>query len=151
DDLVVKGHLMLGGNQIENIPVGCLNTTLFWDGTVIDTRVITHPETITADEVLAKPYWEVRRMMMERMGYKKFIMQANSTVLDRDGNVEGERQLVRIELDEHEPLVMLHVHDPSTAREYMMRVPPDMQTCHQAAAWVAGFDDPDDYNPLVET
>jgi hypothetical protein len=26
-----------------------------------------------------------------------------------------------------------------------------MKTCRQAVAWTAGFDDPDDYRPLVET
>jgi hypothetical protein len=34
---------------------------------------------------------------------------------------------------------------------YALRVPPTMRSCRQAAAWMAGFDDPDDYRPLVET
>ena len=39
----------------------------------------------------------------------------------------------------------------STGRQYALRVPPAMRTCRQAAAWTAGFTDPADYNPLVET
>jgi hypothetical protein len=33
----------------------------------------------------------------------------------------------------------------------MLRVPPTMTTCRHAVAWTAGFDDPDDYQPTVET
>ena len=50
-----------------------------------------------------------------------------------------------------EDLVTLSVKCPSTAHSYMLRVPPSMKSCHQAAAWIAGFDNPDDYKPLAET
>jgi len=45
----------------------------------------------------------------------------------------------------------LAVQCPSTDRRYVLRVPPTMQSCHQAAAWIAGFDNPDDYKLLKET
>jgi hypothetical protein len=61
------------------------------------------------------------------------------------------RQLLRVLLPNDEPLICLSVIDPSTGRQYILRVPPNMETCHQAAAWIAGFDNPDDYHPLVET
>jgi hypothetical protein len=48
-------------------------------------------------------------------------------------------------------MVYLSVRDPSTGRGYLLRVPPTMETCHQAAAWTAGFDDPADYRPVAET
>ena len=40
---------------------------------------------------------------------------------------------------------------PATGRRYVLRVPPQTRTCRQAAAWIAGFDNPDDYQPLAET
>jgi hypothetical protein len=40
---------------------------------------------------------------------------------------------------------------PSTGRRYALRVPPTMRSCRQAAAWTAGFDNPDLYRPLIET
>jgi hypothetical protein len=52
---------------------------------------------------------------------------------------------------EDEPLMCLAVKCPSTGRDYFLRVPPTMRTCHQAAVWIAGYDDPSDYKPLVET
>jgi hypothetical protein len=43
------------------------------------------------------------------------------------------------------------VNCPSTARSYFIRVPPHVTTCHHAAAWIAGFNDPNQYEPVVET
>ncbi|MDB6133792.1 MAG: hypothetical protein JWM59_2035 [Verrucomicrobiales bacterium] len=40
---------------------------------------------------------------------------------------------------------------PSTGRRYLLPVPPAVRTCRAAAAWMAGFDNPDDYAPLLET
>jgi|GEM_PF-5634718 len=50
-----------------------------------------------------------------------------------------------------EHLVGLNCRCPSTGREYLLRVPPMTKTCHEAAAWIAGFDDPRDYHPDQET
>ncbi len=33
----------------------------------------------------------------------------------------------------------------------MLRVPPKMRRCREAAAWIAGFDDADDYRLIAET
>ena len=89
--------------------------------------------------------------MIERMGYTRFAREANAKVLDEDRDAGGKRQLLRIELQEDEPLVCLSCSCPSTARQYFLRVPPAMTSCHEAAAWIAGFDDASLYRPLVET
>ena len=88
---------------------------------------------------------------MERMGFERAMREMNAEEIDRDRDAGGVRRLLRIELPFTEPHVGLSVIDPSTHHQYILRVPPDMQTCHQAAAWVAGFDNPDDYQLLVET
>jgi len=54
-------------------------------------------------------------------------------------------------MNNDEPLFLLAVQCPSTSRQYTLRVPPTMRTCHQAAAWIAGFDNADDYYPLAES
>jgi hypothetical protein len=94
---------------------------------------------------------EVRRVMLERMGYERFLRDAGAKVLDRDTDAGGPRQLLRVPLPDDEPLVCLAVFDPSTGRRYLLRVPPRIRTCHQAAAWIAGFDNPENYQPVVET
>jgi hypothetical protein len=32
----------------------------------------------------------------------------------------------------------------------VLRVPPWTRTCREAAAWIAGFEDPDEYQPVIE-
>jgi len=96
--------------------------------------------------------------MIERIGYDEFFRQADAEELDRDMDAGGIRRLLRVAFDSssnfrgrEEPIVCLSVIDPSTGRSYVIRVPPDTTTCRQAAAWIAGFDDPDTYNPIQET
>ncbi|MEO1441714.1 MAG: DUF6745 domain-containing protein, partial [Chloroflexota bacterium] len=152
DDLKVTEYVQLGGTTLTSIPTGCKNASIIWYGLKIEPWIATNPEKITAQTVLAEENTEVRRVMLERMGMERFIAEANPTVLDRDTDPGGERRLLQVNFTRSEqPLVVLSVKDPSTGRSYLLRVPPDMETCHQAAAWIAGFDDPDDYNPIVET
>ena len=39
----------------------------------------------------------------------------------------------------------------AVGRHYLIRVPPETKSCRHAAAWVAGFDNPNDYRPVLET
>ena len=94
---------------------------------------------------------EVRRIMLERMGYEQFLSQVAAETVDEDQDAGGRRRLLRVHMKNDEPLICLAVHDPSTGRRYLLRVPPTMGTCHQAAAWIAGFENPDYYYPVVET
>ncbi len=50
-----------------------------------------------------------------------------------------------------EDLVCVSLNCPSTGRRYVLRVPPAIDTCRRAAAWLAGFDNADDYAPVLET
>ncbi|ULH16181.1 hypothetical protein MF271_06080 [Deinococcus sp. KNUC1210] len=54
-------------------------------------------------------------------------------------------------MENDESLVALNMQCPSTGRSYFIRVPPSTTTCHQAAAWIAGFDDPAQYRPVMES
>lgn len=105
---------------------------------------------ITGQDILKVENVEIRRLLIEQMGYETFLEQVGGLVRDRDRDVGGERQLVSIPFEDDEPLMILKVICPSTGHLHILRVPPDMRTCHQAAAWVAGFDNPDDYHPLIE-
>ena len=85
------------------------------------------------------------------MGFERFLKEADAKVIHTDTDAGGKRQLLSVALTNDEPLVVVSVNCPSTGRHYLIRVPPTMKTCHQAIAWTAGFDDPDDYQPLAET
>jgi hypothetical protein len=126
-------------------------TPLRWRGVQVDRRIVFAPETITAQEVLETRNSELRRVMLERMSHEKFLLEVNAEVLDQDHDTGGVRKLLKVNLEDDEALVAIWVICPSTDRNYVLRVPPSMKTCRQAAAWIAGFDNPDDYAPIKET
>ena len=107
-----------------------------WRGVPVDERIVFHPETLSAREILDERNAERRRVMIERMGYLRFAEDAKAKVLNTDQDPGGQRQLLRIELEGDEPLVGLACFCPSTGRQYFLRVPPTTKTCRQAAAWI---------------
>lgn len=135
----------------ESLHPGVANAQLRWSGVSVDRRIAFHPETITVHEVLTERNAERRRVLVERYGFARLLQDAEAEVLDNDRDAGGQRRLLRLSLQDDEDLVALSCYCPSTGRHYMIRVPPDTPTCRHAAAWIAGFDDPDDYQPMVET
>lgn len=151
ETLEVRSWIDIGGTQISSLPPKSQGAQIQWRSVPIDARIAFQPETITSAEILAEQNAEKRRVLLERMGYERFMEQAEARVLNEDQDRGGKRQLLRVEMTGDEPLVCLSVRDPSTGRQYLLRVPPTTTTCHQAAAWIAGFDNPNDYKPAIET
>ncbi len=151
EGLEVTSWVDIAGTGIQSLPKSLAGVGLRWRGVAIDERIAFRPAEITAREVLGERNAELRRVKMERMGFDRFMAESDPEVLDTDTDPGGERKLLRVALEEDEPLVCVSVNCPSTGRHYLLRVPPDVSTCRQAIAWTAGFDNPDDYAPLVET
>jgi len=151
DGITVFGWIDVGGSGLTELPPSLDNTSVHWRDVPVSRKIAFHPESITAKDTLATDNAEMRRVMIERMGYLEFATDAGAMVLDQDTDTGGERQLLKIDLEDDEPLVGLSCSCPSTGRRYLLRVPPDTVSCHQAAAWIAGFDDPELYRPLIET
>ncbi len=105
---------------------------------------------ISGWEILEIGNIELRRRMIERLGYETFLEQVGGLVRDRDRDAGGERQLIYIPFEDDEPLMLLKVVCPSTGHLHVLRVPPHMRSCRQAVAWIAGFENPDDYHPIIE-
>ncbi|HEY7310230.1 MAG TPA: hypothetical protein VH643_12780 [Gemmataceae bacterium] len=151
EGLEISSWLDIGGSGVTRLPDSLAEVRLRWRGVPVDQRIAFRPETITVAEILGEPNAELRRVLLERYGFERFMGEAGAAVMDRDRDAGGERQLLRLKLEDDEDLVCVSVSCPSTARRYLLRVPPTMRTCHQAVAWTAGFDDPKMYRPLVET
>src|SRR5204862_2274676 len=131
----VTSWVDIGGTKITSRPPALRGAPLRWRGVRVDERIAFHPEQLTARDALNEQNAEVRRVMIERMGYLRFAKEAGAKTLDEDKDAGGPRQLLLIDLQEDEPLVGLSCTCPSTGRQYFIRVPPTMKTCHQAAAW----------------
>lgn len=157
DTLEITSMIEIAESSIRELPPKCKSVTVRWADVEIDERIAFHPEQITAQEILETTNIELRRVKLERLGYEKFFNDAQAEELDKDVDPGGIRRLLRVDFQDRsrwqqdEPLVCLSVICPSTARQYVIRVPPMMRTCHGAAAWIAGFDDPAVYQPVVET
>jgi hypothetical protein len=145
--LRISSWLDVADTGLQTVPS---KTQLRWRGVQIEPRVAFDPDSINAHEVLDEANLELRRVKLERMGYEKFMAQANAQLLHTDTDPGGVRKLLRVALQNDEDLVALWVICPSTGRNYVLRVPPATTTCHQAAAWLAGYDNPSDYAPLIE-
>lgn len=151
EHLQISGWLDLADSSITELPESMRGVTLRWHSVLVNERIVFRPQEIQADEVLKEKNVERRRVLLERMGHERFIEQVQPEMLNTDSDPGGARRLLRIEMGDDEPLYLLAVQCPSTGRQYTLRVPPTMKTCRQAAAWIAGFDDPDDYQPIAES
>lgn len=147
----VRSWIDIADTQITSLPKELSHVSLRWRGVTINSQIAFFPETLTADQVLGEANAEVRRVMVERIGFERFLQQVKAEVVHEDRDPGGQRQLLRVRLKDDEDLVCVSVGCPSTGRRYIIRVPPNMETCHQAVAWTAGFDKAGDYRPIAET
>lgn len=119
-------------------------------GMRVEGEWIENPDTIDSKQVLSEQNIELRRALITIMGYERFLKQLSPKVLDTDVDGGGcPRRLLEVAQEGDENLMLVEVSDPSTNRQYHLRVPPNVTTCHEAVAWTYSRTK-DNYNPLVE-
>lgn len=96
---------------------------------------------VTADDILKAPNQELKQRALKKFGYERFVAEVQMEEIHRD----GENSLLK-----SGDIVFAYVKDSSTPRRYLLRVPPQMTTVHDAIAWTFNMR-PADYKPLVET
>jgi hypothetical protein len=111
--------------------------------------VLERPETVTAQEIIGEANVEVRRAMLEKVGYDRLLDVATSVGRDDFG------ELLRVDQADDEAVMLVKVVN-STAepdgsfKDYVLRVPPDVVSPRAAVAWT--FDVPvEEYAPAVES
>ncbi|MBE9198220.1 MULTISPECIES: DUF6745 domain-containing protein [unclassified Nodularia (in: cyanobacteria)] len=147
--LHVTHGIELANSGITSLPAGH-GFVLRWRGVEVNDQMAFASDSITGQDILNIENVELRRVLIERLGYETLLQQVGGLIRDRDQDAGGERQLVYIPFEDDEPFMVLKVTCPSTGHIHILRVPPHMRNCHQAAAWIAGFNNPDDYHPLIE-
>ena len=123
----------------------------YWHGVRVTRQIIEAPETLTVDQIEAEPNAEVRRVMVERFGAERYILESGAQLVHSDEC----GALYRREFADDEALVMVHVVNSTpepdgSSRKYMLRVPPTMTMAREAVAWTFGLK-PEEYEPAVET
>jgi len=90
---------------------------------------------------------EIRRLLLERFGYEKFLEELKGIIIHEDGT----SKLIKLGWHEkEEPIKLVKVKDASTNRWYILRVPSNVKTCREAIAWTFKLKE-EEYNPLKET
>lgn len=149
--LQISSWIEIADSGLTSLPAHLKHVTIRWRGVSIDETTAFFPERLQAQRVLQERNAERRRIMIERMGFDRFMREAGAKRMDNDRDPGGPRELLRVPMKGDEDIVCLSCNCPSTGRHYLLRVPPTMKSCHQAAAWIAGFDDEKLYQPIIET
>jgi internalin A len=98
-----------------------------------------HPNQWEASWILEEENAELRRVLIQGIGYARICSELQATDLD----TWQEYTLLRIDADidgfdpeEKEPIYLLKMTCPSTGFIHALRVPPDMQSAREAIRWV---------------
>lgn len=106
------------------------------NGVQVDEQVVMRPETQTIQQIRAEENQEVKRVRIERFGWKRYIEEVGATLLDRRRNdVDGTNEALFELPDDMRAFVG---RCRSTGRVYFMEVGDDVATCAQAQQWLVG-------------
>jgi hypothetical protein len=110
------------------------------DGMMVSQKIVMHPETLTVAEIDKEINAEVRRIMIQRFGPKRYMEESGAECIDVSAGLgltgSGPRALYETK-DGDKWLVG---SDGSTKRIYWMPVPREAKTCAEAHCLIAGID-----------
>jgi hypothetical protein len=107
---------------------------------------LTNPIKLSSSSILEEENTEVKRELINKKGMDNFISELSPEVIDE--NILG--ILLKVEIKNDEPIMLLRVKDCSTDREYFLRVPPDIKNVKEGLAWSFDLEE-NEYNPIIET
>ena len=103
-------------------------------------KIIYHPESITVKDIREEYNSEIARMMVEKYGLEKYLMETGVEVLDVD-TLTLKGSAVRTLVRDDKGFKWLIGSDGSTERTYNMAVPEEVTTCRDAHNAICGFDE----------
>jgi hypothetical protein len=120
-------------------------------GCSVSERLVMHPEEVGLEDLPLDENLEVLQAAIELLGHERFLAAAGARLIEED--VFG--RLYRIQVDRYEPLLLVEMVNSTperdgSARRHLLRVPPEIETAHQAVAWSFGFRTKD-YAPVAQT
>jgi hypothetical protein len=120
-------------------------------GVRVPEKIAVSPKSITVPEIEFEDNAEVRRVMIQRYGPERYLMDSGAEQIHHDDF----GVLYRKHLPGDESLVMVKVVNATpepdgSFKDYFLRVPPTMERARQAVAWTCGKAE-DDYAPAVQT
>lgn len=118
----------------------------YWHGVMVPAFLVTRPDWITLKHVSTEDNAEVRRVMIERYGLTRYLLDSGAKKLAEDEFGE----LYRSELPGDEPIVMVKVINSTpeldgSRKPYFLRVHPDLRPLLKPGL---GMGDPQKLSPL---
>jgi hypothetical protein len=101
-----------------------------------------HPQQWQSQWLLSEENAELRRVLIEGIGYARICEELQAIELDS----WQEYTLLKIDADvDEEPIYLLKMTCPSTSFIHALRVPPNMNSAHEAISWVNWGVDPEEF------
>jgi len=122
-----------------------------WHGVMVSRQLVDDPNLLTVKYIQTTTNVELRRVLIDRYGSAKYVVDAGAAVIDRsDRGI-----LYRIDMPRDEALVMVQVTNSTpepdgTCKKYFLRVPPTVTSAQEAVAWTFAID-ANTYQPEIET
>jgi hypothetical protein len=118
----------------------------------VNRKIIEEWDKITGKDIDKEQNVEVRRVLIERYGFARYILETGATLVQEDRY----GQLYKKQRNSwQEPVVMVKVRNSTpepdgSIKDYYLRVRWDTETAHQGVASTFGLT-AEEYNPIVET
>lgn len=140
-------------------------------GVAVNEQIVVHPETLTLKQINDESNAEVRRIMVERYGYEKFLRESDAKLIDSCPEDHAMKGLRTAKLWGIGEIIMLDVLNSTpepdgTTKRYVIPVDGSLyngkagRNCHAASAstWRKRgdrtqlvFSKPEDYAPMFES
>jgi internalin A len=91
-----------------------------------------HPDRWQAEWLLSEENAELRRVLIEKIGYDRICCELQAVELDS----WQEYTLLKIDNADVEPIYLLKMTCPSTGHIHALRVPPEVRSAKEAIRWV---------------
>jgi hypothetical protein len=123
----------------------------FWEGHYVSRKVVEHPEAISIVDIVGERRPEIRRLLLEKVGYGRLAAHPGEALVAKDGC----GKLWRCLLEDRTALTIVEVENgtvnPDGCRSrYFLRVPPSVRTPREAVAWTYGLE-AQQYEPVVRS
>jgi len=101
-----------------------------------------HPNQWQSQWILAEENAEVRRVLIQGIGYDRIIQELSAKQIDS----WQEYALLQIDNADVEPICLLKMTCPSTGFIHALRVPPNLASAREAIRWVNWDIDPEEFS-----
>jgi hypothetical protein len=123
-----------------------------WHGVLVTQQIIEQPQRLTPEQIHSESNTEIQRVMIERYGWDRYLLDIKALLLDSDVDSSGRGTLrgLYVATLNGRPQHILACCCDSTGKTFHLEVPLEVVTCREAGAWLAN-ESPDDFHLLVQS